>query len=289
MADIKFPEYRDYYSSRVEVNDAMAALLVGSKLAAHTLSLTAGSTATLGQLFPGVEHISRYNMKSDLARNFLGNADHYIASVAVPYALATHEDFVMRMIDLIENEGKAILTNGKAVKAWNMHAVLFDSCGEVQPEDWIQTFHVLRETRNCITHAGGRVNQQLRDSIANMGPTARAGWQNINNGASPEALEGADGGLVLTAEHVFTAFAVTKCLGRKINALLGRRLEPLAWARIAVTDFDSATTKAKNSTTWRRSLIGYVKMMYATAPIAETHLEQAARELGLWTIPNWSK
>ncbi|MGV1009493.1 MAG: hypothetical protein ACOYBY_12895 [Dermatophilaceae bacterium] len=107
----------------------MAALLVGSRLAAHTLSLTAGSTATLGQLFPAVDHIERFDMRSDVARDFLNNADHHIASVAVPYALATHEDFVKEMLALLKAEGRTLITHGKRVKAWNMHVT-------IQPPVW---------------------------------------------------------------------------------------------------------------------------------------------------------
>ena len=141
---------RDYYASRVEVNDAMAALLVGSRLAAHTLSLTAGSTATLGQLFPAVEHVARFNMRSDIARQYLNNADHHIASVAVPYALATHEDFVMAMLDFLKQEGRTLIRHGKPIRAWNMHTVLFETCGATELEDWMQSFHVLRPRGNLV-------------------------------------------------------------------------------------------------------------------------------------------
>lgn len=106
MPEILFRDYREYAASRVEVNNAMMALLAGSRLAAHTLSLTAGSNATLGQLFPAVEHIDRLNLRSDSARQLLQDADHHIASVAIPYALATHEDFVTDMLALVEGEGE---------------------------------------------------------------------------------------------------------------------------------------------------------------------------------------
>lgn len=288
MPEILYPAYRDYYASRVEVNDAMAALLAGSRLAAHTLSLTAGSTATLGQLFPAVPHIDRFNLRSDAARALLDNADHHIASVAVPYALATHEDFVMAMLDFLKDEGRTLIRHGKPIKAWNMHAVLFETCGAAELEDWTQTFHVLREMRNCITHAGGEVDDKLRDAIADMGADARKGWAQINEGLAPEAIESPEGQLVLTAEHVFTAFAVTKRLGREINAVLGSEFDGETWARVAIADYNAITSKVKNSSGWRRSLIGYVRQFYGQANINEADLEAAARHLGVWTVPKWS-
>jgi len=41
---VEFPLFRRYESSRQEANNAMMALLAGSKLAAHTLQLTTGSS-----------------------------------------------------------------------------------------------------------------------------------------------------------------------------------------------------------------------------------------------------
>lgn len=286
MAEVRFPAYRDYYDNRVEVNDAMAALLVGSRLAGHTLSLTAGSTATLGQLFPAVEHIDRFNLRSDRARDFLNSADHHIASVAIPYALATHEDFVTGMIELLKSEGKTIIEHGKPIRAWNMHTVLFETCGVPDPES-VQTFHVLREMRNCITHAGGGVGQKLRDAVAGMGAAARSAWADINLGAAPEGIEDENGRLALTAEHVFTAFAVTKRLGREINAALAQALDKSTWARMAVEDYHAQSSKPRNSAAWRRSLVGYVRYFYAAANLEEQDLESAARQLKRWTSPTW--
>lgn len=287
MVEILFPAYRAYNANRVEVNDAMAALLVGSRLAAHTLSLTTGSKVTLGELFPAVEHIERFNMRSDVARSLLNNADHHIASVAVPYALATHEDFVMEMLSFLKQEGRTLQTHGRPIKAWNMHSVLFETCGESEPADWVQSFHLLREMRNCVTHAGGLVSQKLRDAIAGMGAGARSGWGSLNLGKTPEDMEDDDGRLALTAEHVFTAFAVTKRLGRETNALLARELDGLTWGRIAVQDYNCVTSKVKNSSSWRRSLTGYVRQYYSAAAISDADLEAAARQLGAWTLPGW--
>lgn len=286
VPEVLYPAYRSYVSSRVEVNDAMMALLAGSRLAAHTLSLTTGSTATLKQLFPAVPHIERFNLRSDSARELLHNADHHIASVAVPYALATHEDFVVAMLDVLKNEGRVLTTRGKRVRAWNMHTVLFETCGQSAPEDWMQTFHVLREMRNCITHEGGGVSEALREAIAAMGSHARSGWQRLNLDLRPEDME-QSGQLVLTAEHVFSAFAVTKRLGREINAALAHELTSDEWARTAVRDFVVVTSKAKNSSSWRRALLGYVRQNYAAVALTEPDLEAAARTLGVWTRSRW--
>lgn len=286
MAEIQFASYRRYSSSRVEVNDAMMALLAGSRLAAHTLQLTAGSKATLAQLFPAVEHIGRFDLRSDNARKLLQDADYHVASVSIPYALAAHEDFVMGVLRLLESEGRTLLTQGKQIRPWNMHTILFSSCNEAEPERWIHSFHVLREVRNCIIHDGGAVSERLLEAIANMGSDARSGWEQVNLGRPPEDLD-SDGRLALTAEHIFTAFAVAKGLGREINAALAKALDGSSWARLAVQDFVATTTKPKNSTSWRRSLLGHSRHYYADAPFTEGDLEIAARQAGAWTHATW--
>src|SRR5690606_22350707 len=95
LSEAKYRAYRDYVDSRVEVDNAMMALLAGSRLASNTLQLTGGSKRTLAELFPAVEHIERFNLRNDSARELLLDADRHLTSVALPYALATHEDFVV--------------------------------------------------------------------------------------------------------------------------------------------------------------------------------------------------
>lgn len=288
VSEILFRKYRDYVANRIEVNNAMMALLAGSRLAAHTLSLTAGSTTTLAQVFPAVEHIERFNLRSDSARQLLADADQHIASVAIPYALATHEEFVLDMLEFLKAESRSLMTHGKQIKAWNMHSVLFETCGYAEPAEWMETFHVLREVRNSIIHAGGAADTRLADAIAAMGPAARAGWSKLNLSTQPEALIDGGGRLALTAENVFTAFAVTKRIGREINAALRQELGASTWARVAVEDFHESTNKTRNSSGWRRSAVGFVRQYYGQASIAEGDVEKAARDLGLWTIPNWT-
>lgn len=104
MPEIHYPAYRTYVDTRVEANDAMMALLAGSRLAAHTLQLTEGSTATIASVFPAVEHIRRFDLRSDIARDLLRNADFHLASVAVTYALATHEDFATSTLTRLRDD-----------------------------------------------------------------------------------------------------------------------------------------------------------------------------------------
>jgi len=261
------------------------ALLAGSRLAGHSLQLNQGSQRTLAELFPAVEHIERFDLRSDHARELLLNADYHLASVTIPYALATHEDFVTSSIEMLKSENILILAEGRPIKAWNMHDVLFKSTACKPPEEWMQSFHVLREMRNCIVHAGGRAQEGLLDRILKMGTAATRGWQRINNQHPSQIVQGER--LELIAEHIFTAFAVTKRLGREINSALAVKFPTEAWAKMAVEDYQSSTSKIKNSSGWRRGLLGYARMNYQPLNLGDAELEIAAREKGCWTIQKW--
>lgn len=280
MPEIHFPTYRDYVRNRIDVNNSMMALLAGSRMAAHLLEDKKGSTETLSELFADVGHIQSFNLVTDSARDLLINADQHIASVSLPYALATHEAFVRQMIKLIRDNGTTIIDDGERIRAFNMHAVFFASCNHSEPTTWMQIFHVLREARNCIIHLNGGVSPELKTAIVQMGPDARAEWQRMNQQSLPKDLMGKDKRLTLTAEHIFTSFATTKALGREMNTMLGQHLSGDAWARIAVEDYASQTKKPRNSSQWSRGVAGYARQMYSGAPCGKREIEQAARRGG---------
>ncbi|WP_157877914.1 hypothetical protein [Streptomyces torulosus] len=285
MGELLYPEYRNYSETRTVVNNAMMALLAGSRLAGHTLQLTAGSQRTLGELFPAVEHIRRFNLRSDAARSLLHDADHHLASVALPYALATHEDFVMSSISLLRQEGISIRAGGKRIKAWNMHEVLFRSSSYTIPRVLLDSFHLLREMRNCTIHAGGKVQPDLMTRLAAMSGGAITEWQRLNGQPPSDVIK--SGQVTLIAPHIFTAFAVTKGLGREINAALASAIPASSWARMAVQDYQGGTTRTKNSSGWRRGLVGYARKNYLVANLSEVDLERAAKRLGYWTLATW--
>lgn len=286
MPEINYRAYREYVASRVNVNNAMMALLAGSRLAAHTLQLTAGSTRTLSEVFPAVEHIGRFNLRSDSARELLQDADEHIASVAIPYALATHEDFVTSTLDALRQRGRRLDAQGNRIRPWNMHEVLFRTTGHAPSSDWLGMFHVFREARNGIIHSGGGADENLLRAIEEMPPGAREGWVRLCDGSEPEELVEA-GRLRLTASHVFMAFAVTKGLGREVNAALGSELTKEEWATLVTADYAQEASAPRNSSKWRRGVIGLARYNYGPVDLSEAELEKAARDAELWTAKNW--
>src|SRR4051812_444630 len=106
QGEVRFPAHRQYELTRIEISNAMMALLAGSQLAAHLLKLTEGSTRLLPEVFPRVEHIGRFNLTSGVARKILDDAESHLGAMAVPYALALHEDYLKSCLHMLEDAGK---------------------------------------------------------------------------------------------------------------------------------------------------------------------------------------
>src|SRR5215475_4717105 len=91
MKEVRFAEYRRYEARRVEVRNAMMALLAGAGMASHLLQLTRGSRHLLPEGFPRVPHIGRFNLRTEVARQILDAADTHLGAMSVPYGLAGRE------------------------------------------------------------------------------------------------------------------------------------------------------------------------------------------------------
>ncbi|MEU7765983.1 hypothetical protein AB0B25_12750 [Nocardia sp. NPDC049190] len=80
----RFRAFREYEERKAEANNAMMALLAGAQLSAHLLRLTEGSDRSLPEVFPAVDHIHRFNLKSHDARQILLSADSHLGKMTVP-------------------------------------------------------------------------------------------------------------------------------------------------------------------------------------------------------------
>lgn len=286
MSEVRYPDYRQYDAMRNTVNTSIMALLAGSRLANNTLALTDGSSRTLGEIFPAVEHIKRFNLRTDVAREFLSSADTHLATMAITYVLAVHEDFVMSTITLVRSQGITVSApNRRGIKAWNMHSTLFAALNYQPTTQWVEAFHTLRLMRNSVIHAGARAQPDLISHLAQVSTSGTQLWHRLNHQAPSAIVQ--NGVVTLVAQHIFCALAVIKELGREINAALQAAISTRNWAEICVHDYQNATTKMKNSRSWRRSLLGYANFFYGPVALTNAELENAARNAGFWTITPW--
>jgi len=288
---MEFPAYRQYEAIRQEANNAMMALLAGSELAAHTLRLTAGSSRLLPEIFPGVDHITYFNLRTDAATHLLLDTGHHLGAVAVPYALAVHEDFVVTVLDLLNQFGYARKAPGDSadttrnpVKPWNMHEALWMTLGQPAPRRGsviaLEHFHLLREMRNAQIHAGGAISARLSQEVRDMTPQAATGWMAMSRRAATDVI--ATDPLRFTTFDIFAVFATTKALGRAVNSLLRDELTARQWAEICLEDYSALTSKPRGSDHWIRGLIGHAAMNYVAGPVTEQDIVDAAVAAGAW-------
>jgi len=282
LKEIRFPAYRHYVSQRQEANNAIVALLAGSRLAFHTLQLTEGSDNLLSEIFPAVPHIKHFNLRTESARTLLLNADSHLGAITVPYALALHEDFLMTVLEWLNSVGFTLDKQGKAIKAWNMHEVLFRTLQVAPPSPSLSLLHLLRHMRNAQIHEGGRVPQSLRDYIQALPADRDLAWTKLTGRPLKQTIS--QDSIEFTSGDIFASFALTKRVGRDINyALQSAGIAPSIWCELATEDFSKYTDKFRNSDNWMRALWGYAKQFYGDLSLSESDLEDAAIRLGLWT------
>jgi hypothetical protein len=281
MAEVRFPLYKAYTATRRDADNAMMALLAGSRLAEHTLQLTVGSQRLLPEMFPAVPHIKRFNLETEMARKLLLDADSHLGAVAVPYALAVHEDFVLSVIAMIKGAGVRVITGRKAIKAYNMHEIFFTAAGVAPPTMQLNQFHLLRHMRNCQIHTGGAASSTLSSVIRNMQPAEVGRWESLTGRPPNDIVQ--QGRLTFVSGDIFASFAVTKRIGREINIALQGALPKDVWSRIAVEDYASQSSQFRNSDQWMRSLWGHVRFNYSPLNLTHDDLEAAAIATGRWT------
>lgn len=278
--EVLYPHYREYLQVRAEANNAIIALLAGSRLASHTLQLTTGSTRLLPEIFPAVEHIQRFNLRTDLATDLLLHADRHLGAVTVPYALALCEDFVKSSIEWMRSCGIAIGKSQASIVMANMNETLFTAAKAPLDADLTDQFHVLRTMRNCQIHSAGRVSSALKSAVDALSPTAKADWQRRTGEPVVESIEGNE--VSFTVGHIFAAFAIAKAIGRRVNFALQTAIPRSTWIAVATRDYADNSRKPKNSNQWLRALPGYVRQYYAPLNLNASELGVSAVQLQLW-------
>lgn len=288
---MEFPAFRQYEAIRQEANNAMMALLAGSKLAAHTLQLTAGSRQLLPEIFPGVEHVTYFNLRTDAATQLLLDTGHHLGAVVVPYALAVHEDFVVTVLDLLirfkytrKAPSYSSDTTRNRVSAWNMHEALWMTLGQPSPPRGsvlaLEHFHLLREMRNAQIHAGGMISARLSQEVNDITPQAATAWRVLSRRAPTDVV--ATDRLRFTTFDIFAVFATTKALGRAVNSLLRDSLLARQWAEVCLEDYSALTSKPRGSDRWIRGLIGHGAVNYGAGSVSEQDIVDAAVSAGAW-------
>ena len=286
MREVKFSAYRQYEDARVDANNSMIALLAGSRLAAHTLQLHADSPHQLPGLFPRVRDIDRFNLLPGRATELLHGADAHLAAVAIPYALAVYEAFVLKVADLLEADGAPVSRARGSMNAGRMHATVYRAAQVDAPKDTIALFHVLRCLRNAQIHRAGLASKELVEVVSELSDDQQRQWERLTMAPLAGWPEGKH--IDFTVGHLIAAFAVTKEAARALNETLQLALSRRFWAGLAVLDYAETAKPARNSSGWKRGVLGFASFNYKALNFTAAELETAAIEKGVWTGGAWS-
>ncbi|MBW8027123.1 hypothetical protein [Clavibacter michiganensis] len=288
MHEVAFRRYREFVDARVAANNSMIALLAGSRLASHSMQLHAGSPHYLSGLFPRVRDIERFNLSPDMATQLLDDADEHLSAVAIPYALAVYEAFVIDAIAILTRDGHNIDESRGSRSAGRMHTTFYAGAGAMEPVEVTRLFHVLRCMRNAQIHRGGLVTDELRTALEALQEGERSRWEQLTMMPLADQFQGPQ--IQFHIGHLVASFAITKEAARRINEVLRTHVSRATWALMAAEDYDTESSYPQNSTNWRRAFVGFCRYNYREQlALTRGELEKAARDLQMWTIPEkWS-
>lgn len=273
---LHFPEYRQFEAARVESNDAMMALLVGSRLGRHTLGLAEGSPHLLGSLFPAVPEVGRLNRSVADTRLLIDGAERYLAYMALPYALSVYSTLLSDGIALMREAG---VDQGdddpRDIPLSEIHARFVAAAGAELtdlPQVHLRLFEFARWVRNRIVHRGGTAGSRLPNHYRQvLGEDDRVEWRRIARRDPPFG----DGGeqMDLRSPELRVVLAITKHLAESANVILCERLPRPAWAHIVVSDYEQ--TSRRSSAGRIEAVVGYARMNYAPLMLDEGELLSA--------------
>ncbi|WP_218220445.1 hypothetical protein [Nesterenkonia sp. Act20] len=256
----------------------MMGLLAGSKLASQTLTLTSGSNLLMSEIFPGVEHVRRFNLRTDKAREVLDEAETLLGVLAVPQVIALQEHLLVGMLELLEQNLTTLGNISRNVRAVNAHEAIQSATGGRFSTDSLDLFHLVRLARNTHIHNGAKASPALVNAVASTDARALEVWETITKTSLPAYQVGDEVRLGLS--ELIGILAVTKRLAEEANRLLQRALPRSTWADIAVLDWLDNRTPG-NASQQSRQLLGISRRHYGPLSLTKVELEAAKTRTGV--------
>jgi hypothetical protein len=208
-------------------------LLAGAQLASHLLKLTEGSSHLLPEVFPNVPHIGRFNLTTAEASEILESADTHLGAMAVPYALALHEDYLKTCLTMLAEAGLCTRRAATNSVLSRQHDLIANITGGQFSAESLKHLNAIRLMRNCMIHEGGRVNEALRSEVNSWNTHTQGSWTKF-----APSLQGIIVGdeIQFTHKHLILTLAVTKHLSREANLLLQPAIPTAIWADVVIND-----------------------------------------------------
>lgn len=273
MPVVRYARYREYESQRIVANDSMMGLLAGAKLAAHTLTLTEGSPHRLPEIFPNVAHIGRFNLQVVAAKYILDNAEDYLGTLAIPYALAIHEDLVMGMLQLANSVGKISKTALGNLNSSTMHEALEKLSGSKFTPESLEIFHLVRLSRNAQIHSGSVAGSQLVTRVSTTSAAALGVWATITKQPFPAYKLGDR--VTLGLQDLIGVLAITKRLAEEANVFIQSIYPRPGWADMVVEEWVPTRKPGLNPSQLIRKARGVARRHFAALNLTEAEVTAA--------------
>ncbi|MFJ7751831.1 hypothetical protein ACIQXM_17980 [Arthrobacter sp. NPDC097144] len=275
---MQYLAYREHQRQRVQTNDTMMGLLAGSKLASQTLMLTEGSKLLMSEIFPGVEHIRRFNLTTEKAREVLEDAEELLGVLAVPQVMALQEHLLVGMLEILQGNVPGVGNLVSGAKAANVHEKFESATGSSFTPETLSLFHLIRTARNTHIHSGGKANKALVDAASTAEPPTREVWTLVTKTAFP--TYGLGDKVALNLPELIGILAITKRLAEEANSILQQTLPRSTWADIAVADW-LETRGLGNKDQQNKQLYGQTRMYYGPLKLTVQDLEAAKARAGI--------
>ena len=220
------PVFDKFTDARVAANDAMIALLVGSRLSAKTINdLGLKNDELITKVFDEktLKGVSRFNLTSSSALRILRDAENHLAYMAIPYAVAVYERYVRDVIQALKVDSYVPVSSMsddaiRDLKLENMLSVIFEKY-DLQFDPIDQTlFSIVRQMRNRIIHSGGYVGSNLMPEYRNMQKKYKAEWEKLAGRPLTDAV--LDRKFVLSEGELFVALAICQRLVNQIDEII---------------------------------------------------------------------
>jgi hypothetical protein len=153
------------------------------------------------------------------------------------------------------------------------HPLIERSTGGTFNVDSLGQLTTIRLMRNCMIHAGGRVDQALLKNLTDWTAGIEAGWVKLT-GNNPRHLR-ADDELAFGHGEMILTLAVTRALGRETNHLLQSSVPRVHWADMVVDDLLSGGRHTIHAPDLRRRLHGLATFHYGVLRLTRMELDEA--------------
>jgi hypothetical protein len=285
---VRFPAYRRYSESRIEVNDAMMALLIGARLGEHALRTSAASPEVLlPSLFGQIDGIRRVNRTAGDAARLLADAEMHLAYMAIPYALAVHGTFLVAAAGMVRDDGRdegdsygiQRVEDLTRLPLENGHQYVAERCGKMLDGTLPPLFQLARKLRNRIIHFVGTPGSHLLSDYRALPEPARESWEHLAGRPLPDAVVG--GRLALGEGELVAVLAVSRNLVQTINDLLAHTLSRRYWASLVVADYRTEYRQRFGERDRRlKRVVGYAGQMYRPLRLTTEEIIEALGEGG---------